>query len=103
MWMVRKYVAGHIPSLVHQAKRSSNAELYAEVMIDNCPPKFYEQALEYLKLPTLLDELVKLNAEVATVRPWFEELQLHLVAQLEEVLSPVPGASDAAQRPVAEG
>lgn len=102
MWMIREYVKGFIPQMIHQAKRQSDPELYAALMIDNCPVAVYPKAKEYLSRPTLVDELTAINAEVGTVKAWFSDLQRNLVALLDERLTSVdepPVALDAS-RPV---
>lgn len=66
--------------LVKKAQAGSDPALYADLILDNIPEP---QVRAFLLQPSALDELVKLNADVATVRPWFEQLAAEITAALD--------------------
>lgn len=87
---IKAQLGAALPMLMFQAKKQSDPELYAEVMLDNCPPAFYEAARTYLKGGTALEDLTALNADVAGYKAWFTALEAALLTQLDTLLTPEP-------------
>lgn len=66
--------------LVKKAHAGADPALYADLILDNVPEN---QVRAFLLKPSALDELVKINAKVADVRPWFEQLAVEIRAALD--------------------
>lgn len=85
--------------LVRKAQAGANAELYADVAIDNIGelPEFVQPiVLDYLKRDDCLERLIKLEPSVAQHREWFTQL----VAEIRRVLSQQNGTTPLTDDPL---
>ena len=71
----------YISNLVQSAKAGSEAELYAEVIVDQLPEPVIR---ENLLTPDAIDRAATLVPEVNNYRPWFKALQESLIKYLSE-------------------
>ncbi len=78
--------------LVQNAAANKNAELYAELLLDQLGEKV---VLDFVAQPDALDKLIAINPDVGNYRPWFEALRgfiLELTADTGDTEVIVPGA-----------
>jgi len=76
--------------LVQNAAADKNAELYAELLLDQLGEKI---VLDFIATPDAMDKLIAINPDVGNYRPWFEALRgsiLELTADTgdTEVIAP---------------
>lgn len=73
----------YLAMLVGFAKAGRDPMTYAEVVADQLSD---EQILEIINNPNIMDDMIALNPEVATYRPWFETVlaELKLIMGLTE-------------------
>lgn len=62
--------------LVQNAAAGKNAELYAELLLDQLGEK---TVLEFVAKPDAMEKLIAINADVATYRGWFDALRFHIL------------------------
>lgn len=62
--------------LIQNAAAGKNAELYAELLLDQLGEKV---VLEFIAKPDAMEKLIAINPDVATHRGWFEALRFHIL------------------------
>ena len=67
--------------LIAAAKRGSNPELYAELVVDRFP---LEQIKSFIVSPDAVDRLALFQKDVILYRKWFDELRAHILQWIEE-------------------
>lgn len=89
--MMRKlqWLRAQLASLILQAARDKDPELYATVMLDNLPDFFTdEEILARLQAPDAVSQLSMLDPRVSQHAAWFEEFRKHCVTILTEEEEP---------------
>ena len=82
--------------LVYQAKRDSNPQLYAAVLLDNLPDGLSEDLIrEHFGDPTAVQKLAFVNPEVSSYTEWFEEFRVAVIEQLDAEDEPDVGSEGA--------
>ena len=67
--------------LIAAAKRGSNPELYAELVVDRFP---LEQIKSFIASPDAIDRLALFQKDVMLYRKWFDELRAHILQWIKE-------------------
>jgi hypothetical protein len=78
-------------TLVFQAQRGRDPELYAAVMLDNLPDYISDEEIQQrMAAPDAVAQLAAIDPRVAQLAPWFEEFRQAVLAMLAE--EPEPAA-----------
>lgn len=90
------WLRAQVNTLVIQAMRDRDPELYALVLLDNLPPFITEeQLLERLSAPDAVAQLAALDGRVTAHAAWFEAFRQAILAQFDdENTGPADAAND---------
>ncbi len=82
-----QWLQGFLPSLLHQASRDSDAQLYADLMLDNLPEGVdLEEIRARLSDPAWFKQLQMLQPGVTRYEHWFTRLHASLLEGLQEMI-----------------
>ena len=68
--------------LERAAENGSDPSLYAEMVLDQFG---VDMVKNYLAQPGALDNLARFSSKITTYRPWFDQLVVTLLAEIDEI------------------
>lgn len=88
MLKLMQWLRATLAQLIHQAKRGSDFELYAEVTLDNLPEDLpLAQLRELIAREDWWTVLQQFNPGVALYEAWFSEFRGAVLEQIDAVLA----------------
>lgn len=85
---IRELFASYGGVFLRAAEAGSDAQVYAQLLCDQVPPKFYPVVAAQLKRPDWFEQLAALDPRVAPHRAWIEELRTAFLTAVDAVLKP---------------
>lgn len=87
-----QWLTAQVRSLVYQASRDSDPELYAAVLIDNLPDFISEDEIRSrFSDPNAIAMLEQFNPAVGNFAPWFEKFRVAVLEMLTDDDEPPGG------------
>jgi len=93
--LIKELFANYAGAFLRAAEVGTDAGVYAQVLCDQVPQKFYAVVVEQLTRPNWFEQLAQLDSRVLPHRAWIEELRtgfLQAINALEKPVAPA-GAS----------
>jgi hypothetical protein len=79
------WLKGHIEKFLTPARRQSNPEIYAALLLEELPEdQDPALLLQFVERPDWFEGLKSLDSRVAQFPGWFQELRTHLIAYIRE-------------------
>lgn len=72
-------------SLCASAKKGSNPQLWAAVVLDKTPESGYQQLIDFITRPDVIDQLAAIHPDVKNYEDWFRQLAGAIIDEFEEV------------------
>lgn len=70
---INDYIKTYLPQLLILAKKEKPASLYADLMLDQLPDKFFNDFAEFIQGENVFEKLMVLKGDVKNYENWFNE------------------------------
>ena len=74
----------HLNTLLKGAKNGTDAQIYADLILDQIPDKYWPKFLDFMHSPSWFKDLVRLNSGVGEFEGWFTLLREEIILAFSE-------------------